>query len=160
MSLTMREAVETDVETIVSLLEEMQNELQALAFDRAAFMDSVRDSLKENVTWFLFADETGKIFGTCHLQSLHNYWRRERRFYLGGFYIAPSHRGKGYFKEINKRLEDWAKAHNGVEIYAHIHQDNEKSLKTFESVGLIDIKYQLCVHYWGEAEILPHKDND
>ncbi|MDD3181721.1 MAG: GNAT family N-acetyltransferase [Alphaproteobacteria bacterium] len=150
MTVTIREATQQDVTTIVDFLEVMQDELQALAFDKQAFTNSVSQSLKENVVWFLFIDEKGETFGTCHLQSLHNYWRMERRFYCGGFYIKMTHRGRGHFREINDLLKDWATEHDGVEIYGHIHNKNEKSLQTFKTAGFNDIGYSLCVRYWGE----------
>ena len=98
--------------------------------------------------WFLFVDENSQLFGTCHLQCVHSYWRLGRRYYLGAFYIAPSHRGRGYFKQINQQLKEWVVAHGGIQIYCHIHKDNEKSLKTFETVGMDVVEYVLCRNHW------------
>lgn len=153
MASTIHEAPKDEIPVIVDLLRDMQDELHALPFDKAAYTDSITESFDENVVWFLFRDENNEIFGTCYMQSVHNYWRREKRYYLGGFYIKPSHRGQGRFRAVNEQLKTWAHAHNGIEIYAHIHQDNEKSLNTFASAGLGNIGYLLCVHYWGEQTL-------
>ena len=147
---TLVEAASDDASVITAFLQNMSDELEEFtSFNISAVKANVIASFNENVHWFLFHDETGTPFGTCHLQSLHNYWRSEKRFYLGGFYIAPSHRGTGRFKDINQQLRDWATSHNGVQIYAHIHEDNKKSLQTFESVGLSKIEYALCANHWG-----------
>jgi RimJ/RimL family protein N-acetyltransferase len=144
----LKQATEDDVDSLVGFLMEMQNELRELDLDPVVTRQSILNGLKENVFWFLFVDEAGKAFGTCYLQSLHNYWRVERRYYLGGFYIAPSHRGQGHFRVLNGLLKDWAESHDGIQIYCHIHEDNIKSLQSFASVGVEATEYNLCVHQW------------
>jgi RimJ/RimL family protein N-acetyltransferase len=138
-----------DVDAVISFLQNMQKELREVELAED-ILDNVRQSLQQGVTWFLFRDNEENFFGTCYMQSLHNYWRREKRYYLGGFYIAPSHRGKGNFKKINSLLCDWARENDGVQIYAHIHKDNKKSLGAFGSVGLTETDYRLCVYHWGD----------
>lgn len=147
---TLKKASENDLCKIVEFLSDMSEELGELDFDKNICRLSVSNSFKENVHWFLFVDENGLPFGTCYMQSLHNYWRMEKRFHLGGFYILPSHRGQGRFRNINSQLKYWAESQNGVQIYAHIHKDNEKSLGAFESVGLIDEGYCLRINHWGD----------
>ena len=150
MSSQLKEADKSDVEQIVVFLKAMSDELEEFHFNEAIVKESVTASFSENTYWFLFIDEDGNPFGTCYLQSVHNYWRLEKRFYLGGFFILPSHRGKGLFRLMNQKLVDWAKDHGGVQIYAHIHKDNQKSLSTFEAVGLEKVDYRLCVNHWGD----------
>lgn len=137
-----------DVPIIVGLLGQMQTELDELDFDSDVVSQSVERSLSEHVHWFLFLDEHNAPFGTCHLQSVHNYWSMKRRYYLGGFYIAPTHRKQGRFRSIYDQLEEWAKDHDGSQIYCHIHQDNKKSLQTFDSVGIKKIEYALCATFF------------
>ena len=148
MQSTLKEAGKDDIETIVALLKAMSDELQEFELDTDVTRESVTRSFDEGVNWFLFADENDHPFGICYLQSVHNYWRAERRFYLGGFFIEPDHRGQGRFRDINAQLKKWATVRGGTQIYAHIHKDNEKSLKTFESAGLKADDYLLCVHHW------------
>lgn len=149
MLVRIKEAHVSDVSQIVDFLSAMQIELNEFDFDRQIFEQSITGSFEENVNWFLFVDENDQIFGTCHLQCVHSYWRLGRRYYLGAFYIIPSHRGCGYFKKINTQLKDWVIARGGVQIYCHIHKDNEKSIKTFESVGMDEVEYVLRVNHWG-----------
>ncbi len=137
-----------DVPIIVTLLERMQNELHEVDFDSDVVSQSVARSLSEHVHWFLFIDEHNAPFGTCHLQSVHNYWSMKRRYYLGGFYITDTHRKQGRFRPIYAQLEEWAKTHDGSQIYCHIHENNEKSLKTFDSVGIQKIEYALCATFF------------
>lgn len=149
MTSELRSATPADIETIVSLLSDMQDEVKELELDREIVKKSVLRSMGELVHWFLFLDEKGDVFGTCYLQSVHNYWSTGRRYYLGGFYIAPSHRKQGRFKELNLLLKNWAVEHDGVQIYCHIHEENEHSLNCFGSVDIIPTEYKLCVHHWG-----------
>lgn len=146
----LKEANSTEIDIIVSLLVEMQNELKELELNSESVSYSIAEAMKENVHWFLFLDEDNKIFGTCYLQSVHNYWQAERRYYLGGFYIKPSHRGKGRFRELNQLLKQWSVDHNGVQIYCHVHKDNKKSLASFGAVEIRPTEYQLCVNHWGK----------
>lgn len=143
-------AAPDDVETIVSLLIAMQNEVQELELEANIVRQSVLRSMNEHVYWFLFLDENDDVFGTCYLQSVHNYWSLKRRYYLGGFYIAPSHRKQGRFKELNQLLKKWAMEHEGIQIYCHIHEDNQRSLNCFGSVDMMPVEYKLCVHHWGD----------
>lgn len=146
----LKEAQAEDVPSIITLLSDMQKELNEVSFNPDVSTKVIEDSLKENVFWFLFTDEKGNTFGTCYLQSVHRYWRKEKRFYLGGFYIIPSHRGQGRFRVINTLLRQWAESHGGVQIYAHIHRDNQKSLQSFGSVGIEPTEYNLCVNDWSD----------
>ena len=145
----LKEAASTDVALIVRFLSEMQEELQEFKLDPQIATQSITESFKENVHWFLFVDENEQAFGTCYMQSLHGYWRLGKRYYLGGFYIAPSHRGKGRFRELNRQLKEWVTQHNGVQIFAFIHKDNEKSLQSFAAVDLNATEYLLCKNHWG-----------
>ncbi len=142
-------ALDSDVDTIVSLLSDMQSEVREVEIDKNITKESVSRSLKEHVYWLLFEDEKQNIFGTCYLQSVHNYWQIEKRFYLGGFYIVPSHRKQGRFKELNRQLKEWAIDRGGVQIYCHIHENNEESLNAFAAVNIRQTEYKLCVHHWG-----------
>lgn len=148
MSSQLKIASDSDIETIVSLLCDMQDEVKELKLDKDIVRQSVLRSMSELVCWFIFIDEKEKVFGTCYLQSVHNYWTTKRRYYLGGFYIAPSHRKQGRFKELNQQLKEWAIKHDGVQIYCHIHEDNDHSLNSFSSVGMLPTEYKYCVHYW------------
>ena len=105
MKSILKESNATDILVIVEFLTDMRGELKELKFSKQTAIEAVSKSLVEIVHWFLFYDEYDRPFGTCHLQSLFNYWRLKKRFYLGGFYISPSHRGKGRFKEINNQLK-------------------------------------------------------
>lgn len=146
----LKEVGAEDTPSVVSLLFQMQEEVAELSLNRDVVTQSVSESIKENVTYFLFLDEKNEIFGTCYLQPVHNYWNTGKRYYLGGFYILPSHRGAGRFRVINGLLKDWASSHGGIQIYSHIHEDNQKSLQAFGSVDMKPVEYRLCVHHWGD----------
>jgi RimJ/RimL family protein N-acetyltransferase len=144
------EATKKDLNLIVKFLKEMAEDTQEFGFDEKITAKSVEASFDEMVHWFLFYDDNNKPFGTCYCQHLHNYWRLEKRFYLGGFYITPNLRGKGNFELLNKQFKEWVIQHNGVQIYGHVHEDNQRSLKACAKIGLKEIEYKLCVNHWGD----------
>jgi len=146
----LKEVCSEDIPSVVSLLLQMQEDVGELSLDAGIVADNIAAAIKENVTYFLFLDEKDDVFGTCHLQPVHNYWSSGKRYYLGGFYIAPSHRGAGRFRAINNLLKEWVSAHKGIQIYSHIHEDNHKSLAAFDSVDIKPVEYLLCVHHWGD----------
>ena len=148
MPSTLVKATPDQVKEIVGFLDTMQSELEELVLDRDVTFRTVTASFSEGVNWFLFRDENGDFFGSCYLQSVHNYWCLEKRYYLGGLYIKPSHRGNGRFKEMYTQLQEWAKANDGTQIYAHIHHENDKSINVFKSVGMEEVEYRLFVHQW------------
>jgi RimJ/RimL family protein N-acetyltransferase len=139
---------DADADVIVSLLSAMQDEVKELQLDKKIVKESILRALNEHVYWFLFKDENDVVFGTCYLQSVHNYWSQGKRYYLGGFYISPSHRKQGRFREINHLLKNWVIEHDGVQIYCHIHEDNEHSLGAFGAVDMKPTEYCLCAHHW------------
>ena len=150
MVTNLKQAKKSDVSTIIQFLKEMNDETKEFNFDKKLFTQSVTNSFDENVHWFLFMDERKTPFDLCYLQSVHNYWRLEKRFYLGGFYITSSHRKKGYFKTLNQQLKDWANDNHGVQIYVHINEHNQHSIDTFTAAGFKKIEYDLFVNHWGE----------
>jgi L-amino acid N-acyltransferase YncA len=144
----LREAHANETEQVVRLLTAMQAELGEIELQPEVVQASVSRSFSEGVHWFLFVDAQQEVFGCCHLQSVHKYWSLKRRYYLGGFYIQPTHRKKGYFRALNDQLQAWATANDGTSIYAHIHEANNKSLSAFSSVGLEACEYKLCHKGW------------
>jgi|GEM_PF-1996283 len=147
---TIRKAHKEDIDTIVSFLGNMQDELEEFIFDPIVAKQSILRGLNEGVHWFLFQDKgSNKDFGLCQLQSVHRYWSLQKRFYLGGFYIVPDYRKKGHFKDLYKQLKQWTIDNHGVQLYSHIHKNNDKSLGAFGSAGMKDEGYLLMVDHWG-----------
>lgn len=146
----LKEATKSDVKTIIKFLKEMNDETKEFEFNNFQFTQSVEKSFDENVNWFLFYNEIENPFGLCYCQSVHNYWSIKKRFYLGGFYIYPTHRKKGHFRELNKQLKQWVTKNNGVQIYTHINKDNEHSSESFKSVDFEEIEYDLYANHWGK----------
>lgn len=144
------EAGPNDIDVIVGFLSKMQAELKEFDWDESVARESVTRSFDERVHWFLFKDEQGRFFGTCHLQSIHNYWRLKKRYYLGAFFIAKEHRGAGRLRDLYGQLKVWSKEHNGTALLSFIHDDNERSIKAFRSVGLKPIEYRNYIDLWKE----------
>lgn len=92
--LKIKEINQDDIDLVIGLLETMQNELQEFDFNSALVKDVILRDISNGVKWFLF-QENDTVIGTCHMQYLHNYWRIEKRYYLGGFYLRPEYRAKG-----------------------------------------------------------------
>lgn len=153
MSVTIRPANNTDVPRIIALLSSMRDEVGDVTASAEVMTQAVMEGLTENVRWFLFYDDqSDQPFGTCHLQSVHNYWHLQKRYYLGGFYIVPEKRGQGRFRQIYAALKDWVKAHNGAQIYAHINDANHKSQNAFMAMGMEKTEYRLYADYWEDEE--------
>lgn len=114
------------------------------------YKTSITNCLANNksVHWFIFKDENNTPFGTCHMQSVYNYWRVKKRFYMGGFYIKPEYRGNGRFKDINKQLKNWVAQNDGIQIYCHIDQSNQQSTRAFNSVDFASDDYILYFNHW------------
>lgn len=139
-------ATKKDIPKLIDFLGEMTTETGEIGFDRKVYekkcLQSFTDS-KYNVNWFLFYDANGKVFGTCHTFSLFNYWRMEDRYYVGGFYIQPNFRGKGYFKILIKQIKEWGDNNGASSLCAFIHEGNKTSIKSFESVGFESGEYSI-----------------
>lgn len=142
------EATLEDVPSIVSLLQAMQEELQEFELDEAVATQSITRAMQEQTQWFVFKDENHKLFGCCYLEPVHSYWNNKRRYYLGGFYIQPQYRGTGRFKTLNAHMQEWANKHDGYQIYAHIHEENTKSLQVFNTVGFEESSYKISSKLW------------
>lgn len=144
MTCHIKNATRDDAPALARYLKAMQDEIQEQGEISLAYLtQSVTESFALPVHWFLFADETGAPFGTCHLVSVYNYWRPDKRFYIGGFFIDPRERGKGRVREIYPQLRAWAEANDGYELYAHIHKDNEQSKAAFGGAGLKELPWRL-----------------
>ncbi|MCB1539101.1 MAG: GNAT family N-acetyltransferase [Rhodospirillales bacterium] len=147
----LQEAGRADLPVLESYLRAMTAETEAATGDALPVnMAAITASFDEGVHWFLFTDEAGTHFGCCHMQSVFNYWRAEKRFYLGGLYFTPDHRGRGYLSHIVAALRAWAAEHGGVQIYCHIHAKNALSTRAFAKAGFALVDYQLHVLHWGD----------
>ena len=145
-------ATPDDLDAITALLGQMADENQEFATAPETMKMAVKKSFSapEQAHWFLFYSEHNELLGVCYLQGVHNYWRQETRYYLGGFYLLSAHRGKGYFRQIISELKDWAESQNGVQIYTHIHRNNAKSIGAFKATGFDAIDYDLYALHWGD----------
>lgn len=138
---------------ICAYLADLAVESRDLDFQPDVVAKKILHSFNENVYWFIFYDADGEPFGVCYCQSVHNYWRSQNRFYVGGFYIAPTHRGQGHFRHLIRQLKSWAKDYHGVQLYAHIHDTNEQSRRAFTGAGFEKIDYSLFALHWGAEDI-------
>lgn len=139
MKSTLKLAEPNQISIIANFIMEMQKELNELPIQENSLDKNLQDAFNKNVSWFLFYDENDIPFGTCYVQEAYNYWRPEKFFYCGGFYILPKYRKQGRFKAINKQLETWVKDNNGYEIYCFVHNDNELSQHAFKSLGMKEL---------------------
>lgn len=114
----------------------------------ASSLDLIQSNIEHtlnnaDIAWFIFKDDAGRVVGTCHCQSLFNYWRVGKRYFVSGFYIDPECRRQGYAQKALSLICEWAKAEGAVKLCAIIHDDNEASIKAFDKAGFANLDNQL-----------------
>ena len=145
------EAQVSDASLIASLLKKMSEETEEFGSlgmeDLEKIIHRAIEDHTNGTTWFYFQEKNEK-FGCCYLQNVHIYWRSELCHYLGGFYIQPELRGRGYFHEMNRQLNEWMDAKGTGEVFIMIHEENEKSVQSFKKEGYERVFYNTYIRGW------------
>jgi len=141
MTAKIKIAAREDIPRVADFLLAMQDEIQEVGLERESLVKNLGDNFG-NVTWFLFLDENDVPFGTKYAEKHNAYWSDKFRYYLGGMYIAPAFRGKGYYRQIMDQVEEWAKKQGAGELFAMTAAENERSAKALQSTGLLGYDYK------------------
>jgi len=141
MSATIKIATCDDIHLIADFLVMMQEELRELDLRYDTLIKRLADKF-DQVTWFLFYDENGVPFGTMYASKQFAYWKDSFRYKIGGVYIKPEFRGRGYYRQVMNLMQEWAKSQGAYGFLADVYTGNEHSAKSLCSVGFTEMDYK------------------
>lgn len=133
-------AKSSEISKIVNFLQLMQEELGEHPLD----IEELTQNIKRNdgdLTWFLFYDDAGILFGTMFAQPRFAYWKSQPDYYVGGVYILPEFRGHGYYRQIMNWVGEWAKNNNASRLVAMVSHQNEHSKNALLAMGWSESDY-------------------
>ncbi len=141
MTATIRIATREDIPLIVDFMLSMQEEIKETPLEKSSLIKRLERTF-DKVTWFIFLDEKGVPFGNVYAEDQYVYFSDGKRYYLGGMYIAPDFRGKGYFKQVHGLVESWLKEQGGERLNLRVHVGNERSKRSVASIGFYEFDYR------------------
>lgn len=141
MLATIKIATKEDIPIISDFLVSMKEELDKTTLDRNSIITRL-DKKFDEATWFLFYDENGIPFGTRYAAKVFAWYDDSFRYILGGAYISPAFRGRGYYRQVMDLMQEWAKAQGAYGFRAEVHIENEHSAKALQSVGFEELDYK------------------
>jgi GNAT superfamily N-acetyltransferase len=143
MSITVRPALPSDVETLVAgnvamALEAEHKHLDPSIVDRgvrAVFEDPARGR-------YYVAEVGGNVVGQAMCTYEWSDWRNGNFWWLQSVYVAPVARRTGVFREIYRHIEALAKAGPGVcGLRLYVERENERAQRTYTRCGMVDAGY-------------------
>ncbi len=137
-TITIRDAVQSDLETIVAFNSRLAQESEDKRLDEVVLRAGVRRALASPTLCRYFVAEIG---GTVVGQTMVTYeltdWRDGLIYWIQSVYVHPDHRGAGVFKSLYRHVLATAKAKgDGRAVRLYVEKDNVQAIATYERLGM------------------------
>ena len=145
MSMTVRMATSSDVETIVEFNDGLARETENKVLDLDVVRAEVERFLSEPSRGQYFLAETdGEVLGQIMITYEWSDWRNGNFWWLQSVYVAHSARGKGAFNTILGHIRSLAEADPcvcGIRLY--VDKDNRAAQKSYGARGFTFSNYEV-----------------
>lgn len=149
-AVTVRDATESDIDTIIRCNQRLAEETEGKRLDPAVISAGVRRGFgSPEMCRYFVAEVDGRVVGTTMLTYELTDWRDGVIWWLQSVFIEPEHRRHGVFRAIYRHIEALARDHPDVRgLRLYVHRSNARAMKTYESVGMEKAGYEVYEHDW------------
>jgi GNAT superfamily N-acetyltransferase len=149
-AVTVRDATESDIDTIIRCNQRLAEETEGKQLDPAVISAGVRRGFgSPEMCRYFVAEVDGRVVGTTMLTYELTDWRDGVIWWLQSVFIEPEHRRHGVFRAIYRHIEALARDHPDVRgLRLYVHRSNARAMKTYESVGMEKAGYEVYEHDW------------
>jgi GNAT superfamily N-acetyltransferase len=157
--IVVRDAHTGDTEQIAEYNRRLALESEGKSLDPATLAAGVRRGLSSpELCRYFVASVNGKPVATTMVTFELTDWRDGVIWWLQSVYVEPEFRRHGVFRSIYRHIEAAARKHpdaRGLRLY--VHRENERAMRTYESLGMSKADYEVYEHDWSGA-VRPAED--
>ena len=150
---TVRDAHMSDAEQIAQYNRLLALESEGKVLDMPTLTAGVRRGLSHpELCRYFIAMAEGRPVGTTMVTYELTDWRDGVLWWLQSVYVEPEFRRHGVFRAIYAFIEGVARHHGEVRgIRLYVHRENQRAMRTYESVGMNKADYEVYEHDWSGA---------
>ncbi len=145
MHYKIRQAEESDLNTLVGFQLKMALETEDLKLDKQVLSNGISAGLKdENKATYFVAENKNIIVGTLMITKEWSDWRYAWVIWIQSVYVDEAYRGKGIYRALYNYIKDKVKNDStigGIRLY--VDKTNTIAQKVYTNLGMNGDHYQL-----------------
>ena len=144
MSENLRHGVIEDAAQIASFQVAMAMETESKVLLEESVLAAVRSVFSDpEKGFYLVADHDGDVVGSLLITYEWSDWRNSNMWYIQSVYVSPSHRRKGIFQRLYKKVLELAKAKDVSYVRLYVETENKVAQALYERLGMKRMPYYM-----------------
>jgi len=140
--IAVREATDTDVDTVVEFVVAMAAETEDLELDPATVRAAVRAVLADRGKGAYFLAETGaEAVGQALITAEWSDWNCADYWWLQSVYVRPEWRRRGVFAALYRDIEARARRAGAAALRLYVHRENTAARLAYQGLGMRESEY-------------------
>lgn len=151
MSLSIRDAVASDLDVIVAYNEQLALETEDKVLDHEILIKGVTRAIADpDALRYWVAEVDGKVVGQAAMTREWSDWRNGWVWWFQSVYVTERHRGQGVFRALHAHIRETALAEGDViGLRLYVEEENERAKATYRALGFEQGGYQVFEELWG-----------
>lgn len=154
MRILVRDARETDLDTIIEFNAELAEETEGKALDRDVLTRGIRTALHDPDRlryWVAESPETGHLIGQAAVTREWSDWRNGWIWWFQSVFVQTEARNRGVFRALHSAIRIAAlEAGDVVGLRLYVEHANDLAQKTYQSLGMTPGGYHVFEEIWSE----------
>ncbi len=140
---TIREALPSDIDTLVAFTLQEAREAEGLEEDLDAVKRGIRGAFRDPrpaVYWIAEAPD-GSIVASTSVSTEWSDFHGGYYWWIHSLFILPEHRGNGLLEVLLDHLQNAAEEAGALDLRLYAHQSNERALRAYRRCGFAVAPY-------------------
>jgi ribosomal protein S18 acetylase RimI-like enzyme len=144
-SVSIRDATEADVATLVDFVLTEARESEGTALDPATVTASVTAALRDPALarYWLAVDPGGGVRGAIGVVREWSDWRNTSYWWIQFVFVAAAARGAGIVEQLVGHVQRAASAAAAPELRLYVHPGNARAIRVYERLGFAAWQYRV-----------------
>ena len=145
MTISIRNALPSDAETIARFNASMADETEHKKLDLALLLDGVNGLFDHpEYGFYILAESGGETVGQLMITYEWSDWRNGVFWWIQSVYVKPEFRSRGVFTKLFDHISHKAStAGNVCGLRLYVERENEKAQRVYEKLGMKQTSYSL-----------------
>ena len=142
---TMRQAVDTDIDTLVDFTLREAAEAEGVVLSVAAATRGVGGGFESppRATYWVALAGDGSIVASTSVVTEWSNFHGGYYWWIQSLYIAPDHRGKGLLELLIDHLARVSRSAGALDLRLLVHRSNRRALRAYRRCGLTEGPYMM-----------------
>jgi len=137
-----REAVQSDVPTLIEYNLSLAYETESILLDKNVLRLGIEKALERNDVSYIVAELDNKIVGQTMITSEWSDWRNAVIWWIQSVYVNPDYRKRGVFQNILKYIEKLAEETPEIKaLRLYVKDDNQIARRAYQNLGMKNSGY-------------------